>query len=181
VTATRLATIAVGGLLVALVTALALTERQLIDARRTIAETRVDSAHHESEIAKARVETVTVKLDMVRDRVIRVPVVQVETLTVDPVTHADTARALAEFKALAVTHDSLQRSCNALVITCDEFRLAATHRDSAQSHEIAVLRDAAKAARPGRWKAAWEKVDQWVYLGGGICIGVAITGHSCLP
>jgi hypothetical protein len=182
VTGRSVAGLAVGVLLVAMTTALAVTTARLLNRTGELDRARIDAAAQRVATAQAKVETVTVKLHAARDTLTRtIHTVRVETLTVAPITRADTVRALGEFKALVVQHDSLQRKCSAFEITCEEYRLSAEQRDSARQHEIAVLRDVAKHAQPGRLRRTWESVDQWVFLGGGICIGAALAGHSCLP
>lgn len=179
---TSAARYAIGVLVLTLLAGIAFTAALDQSLKRQLAAVRVDSAHHASEIARAKVETVTVKLAAAKTALDRaLPTVRVDTLMLAPVTHTDTVTAVGQLGALSQKHSELQAKCSAFEITCDEFRLAAQHRDSSQQHEIAVLRDDAKRAQPGRLRRTWESVDQWVYLAGGICIGAALSGHRCLP
>jgi hypothetical protein len=169
-------------LVVLMVAALAGSAWRITTLQRQLAEREVSSAHAASDSARRVVDTIevqVVKAGQVLTRTIHD--VRVDTLMLAPVTHEDTLTAVRQLGALAIKHDSLQRKCSAFEVTCDEFRLAAAHRDTAQQHEITTLRDAAQHTQPGRMRAAWERIDQWVALGGGICLGAVLSGHRCLP
>lgn len=123
-------------------------------------------------VAQAKVETVTKVLAAAEKRVTRtITSVRVDTLLLHPTTAADTATALREFPALAIAHDSLQRSCSAFVLTCDQFRAASEQRDTAQRELIAGLQTALKGARPSRIGAIWSKVKMPLAFAGGLYIG----------
>lgn len=160
----------------ALVLAVALTFASVVwrleNARRELAALQLAPQQHAVEVAAARVETVTVQLHAA-ERVVTqtIHAVRVDTLMLAPTTAADTAKAVGQLSTLATAHDSLQRACNALVITCDEFRAATALKDRAQSDEIAGLKAARSHEQPSRLSAVWEKVDGPVLFVAGILAG----------
>lgn len=84
--------------------------------------------------AAARVETVTVRLAAAERVVTRtINSIRIDTLMIHPQTAQDTATALVQLPALAVAHDSLQRTCSAFVVSCADYRLAAERRFAADS------------------------------------------------
>lgn len=123
-------------------------------------------------IAQARVETVTVRLQAAERVVTRtLTEVRVDTLLLDPRTPAETTRAVAQLRPLAVAHDSLQRACSALVVSCGEYRAASEQRDTAQRIQIAGLQAALKRQQPSRLGAVWEKIDGPLMFGLGLLAG----------
>lgn len=106
-----------------------------------------------AQIARARVETVTVRLAAQRDTVTRVlSKVRVDTFVVQPETAADTAHAVAQLPTAVAQLDTVTRSCRAYVVSCDEFRSAAQQRFAADSSLILGYRATlADRPLPRRW------------------------------
>lgn len=136
--------------LLAVIAALALATGVLFwrmrAAQHDTVEAAVAPAKAVAAEAKAKVETLTVRLagaERVVTKVIHD--VRTDTLVLRPQTHEDTVRALAQLPTLAAAHDSLQRSCSTFVVTCGEYRASAENRFAADANVIstqqALLRD----------------------------------------
>ena len=168
---TKVLWLALAGLLLVVVPVGVQTWR-LETVRRALARAELAPATAAAESARVRVETVTVKLAAAQSVVTRVLTrVRVDTLLVAPRTAAETTTAVRQLGSLAIAHDSLQRACSALQVTCEEYRVAAALRDSAQARQIQGLEAAMTARQPNRLRAIWEKLDGPVLFVAGALVG----------
>lgn len=172
--------ILVGALLV-VATLLGVQTWRVKASRRDAAEAAVAPAKQQAKLAAAKVETVTVHL-AAAERVVTRTLMQVrtDTLMLRPQTAHDTATALAEFPALAIAHDSLQRSCRAFVVSCGEYRAAAEQRFRADSGVIAVQDQLLKDRPPRRhWTPCLSVGYGGMVAGGLVRTGASVTAGLC--
>lgn len=143
---------------------------------RKLAAAELAPARAASVSAKQKVETVTVQLAAAERVVTRtLSTVRVDTLVLRPQTAQDTARAVAQLPALAIAHDSLQRSCSAFVVSCGEYRTAAENRFRADSAYRAQLEAALRGAAPSRLGAVWSRIKMPLAFAGGLYLGLQVT------
>lgn len=164
--------IAIGAAIALFFVPLAVQTWRLETTRRDLAAARLAPQQKAVVVAQARVETVTVRLQAAERVVTRtLSQVRVDTLLLDPRTPADTTRAVAQLRPLAIAHDSLQRACSAFAVSCDEYRTASEQRDTAQRIRIAGLESALAHQQRSRLGAVWEKIDGPLLFGLGAVFG----------
>lgn len=140
---------------------------------RKLAAALLAPARAATDSTKRKVDTVRVQLAAAERVVTRtLTKVRVDTLELSPKTAKDTARAVAQLPALAIAHDSLQRSCSAFVVSCGEYRTAAENRFRADSTYRVGLEAALRGAAPSRLGAVWNRVKLPLAFAGGLYLGL---------
>lgn len=129
---------------------------RLLDQRardlEAVRKARVDSARYVSDTVEVQVAAASKLLERTVTRV------RVDTIIVHPETRVDTVRALEQLPALAIAHDSLQRSCVSLAESCTAFRAAVARERLATDERIAGLERIAAAKQGHRWVGAPDLV-----------------------
>lgn len=155
---------------------------KLARAERRIQTLELAPAKQATVTAAARVETVTVRLAAARDTLVRVlhdTAWRTTIVTAPPVTHEDTVRSIVQLPAVVAKYDTLERRCSAYVVSCDQFRAAATAQRAADSTYIGKLEADLHRQTPGGLRGAWRAIEKPALFLAGACLGARVAGGRC--
>lgn len=164
---------AVFGLFALCLLTIAVQTWRLVGAERRVQALELAPQKQAVAVAAAKFDTAARRVDTVSRAVLRIihDTVPVPARVLHPTTPADTQAAVAALPVLKAERDSIVRSCNRLVVTCDELQLAAKQQHQADSIYRAGLEAALRGVAPSRLGAVWNKVKLPLAFAGGLYLG----------
>lgn len=160
-------------LFVALLATIGVQTWRLTSAERRVQALELAPERAALDSARAKVETVTVRLAARIDTVTRIinGALRTDTLVLAPQTPQDTATAVGQLPVLAAAYDTLRGSCSALAVTCGEYRATAERRFGADSTYIVSLEREVRRAQPSRLGAVLDKAKGPLAFAAGFYLG----------